>query len=151
MAKSELTKQIELALWNTLKKMGVYICSEVGIGMIGSSREIVDFLSFDSKGIWRCYEIKISKQDFNSNCKHTFVGHFNYYAMTKELYEKIKDKIQHNVGCYILSGDQVYCIKKARKVELGISEEILRYSFMKSLSREFDKVMKKNYKKKIKE
>ena len=153
MAKSELTKQIELALWNSTNKMGIYKCCEVGIRgsnqYYGSGEGIVDFVTYDTKGIWKCYEIKVSKADFNSKCIHTFVGNYNYYVMTRELYEKVKNNISKGIGVFLLSDDTMYSVKKATCQKLGVSEEILKYSFMKSLSREFDKGMKKNYAKRL--
>ena len=53
----------------------------------------IDFMTMDSKEIFRCFEIKISKSDFRSNHGHNFVGNFNYYVMPKELYYEVEKEI----------------------------------------------------------
>lgn len=118
--------------------MGVFGCFEVTIGWFGDER--VDYMTYDTKGVWRCYEIKVSKADFHSKAKKTFIGHFNYYVLTKELYEEVKDEIPAHVGVYIGSS----CVKRAKKQELAIDEQILKDSLIRSLSREAEKLMKSN-------
>lgn len=67
MAKSEMTKKLEREIWKATNKTGVFGCFEVTIGFNGNER--VDFLTYDTKGIWRCYEIKVSKKIFTVNQK----------------------------------------------------------------------------------
>lgn len=104
-----------------------------------NSRERVDLLTYDTKGNWRFYELKISKSDFYSNSKHTFLGHFNYYVMPIELYEQVKSDIPKHVGCYVSYGGLCVSIKKAQRQELKIKKDELLFSFMQSLSRENEK------------
>ncbi len=111
-------------------------CFEVTIGFGGKER--IDYMTYDTKGIWRCYEIKVSKADFHSKAKKTFLGHFNYYVMTKELYEEVKDEIPKHIGVYIGNSFK----KKAQKQELGIDEQVLKNSMIRSLYREFEKQYK---------
>ncbi len=133
--KSSLTEKLEKKIYKNTKKQGVFGCFEVTIGWFGSER--VDYLTYDTKGIWRCYEIKSTLADFkNKNAKITFVGHYNYYVMPQELYDAVKDEIPKHVGVYTESN---YCCKKAKKQELGVDEEILKNSLIRSLSREVDK------------
>lgn len=106
------------------------------IGWFGEER--VDYITYDTKGIWRCYEIKVSKSDFHSKAHNTFIGHYNYYVMTKELYEQVKDEIPKHIGVWL--GDS--CIKKAKKQDLAIDEQILKDSLIRSLYREAEKVIK---------
>lgn len=135
-AKTELTKRLEKDIWRATHKQGVFGCFEVTIGWFGNER--VDYITYDTKGIWRCYEIKISKSDFHSKAKKTFIGHFNYYVMTEELYETVKAEIPNNIGVYI--GD--YCVKKAKKQELSVDEQVLKNSMIRSLCREYEKLLK---------
>ncbi|MBT2215854.1 hypothetical protein KK120_08830 [Virgibacillus dakarensis] len=113
--------------------MGVFGCFEVTIGWYGDER--VDYITYDTKGIWRCYEIKVSKSDFYSKAKKTFIGHYNYYVLTKELYEQVKDDIPKHIGAYVGFSN----VKRARKQELGVDEQVLKDSLIRSLSREFEK------------
>lgn len=136
MAKTELTLKLERDIWNATHKQGVFCCFEVTIGWFGNER--VDYMTYDTKGIFRCYEIKVSKSDFHSKALHTFIGHYNYYVMPNELYEQVKDEIPQHIGVYI--GD--YCIKNARRQPLTADEQVLKDSLIRSLSREAEKVIK---------
>ena len=127
--------------------MGTYLCFEVMMpaqyrGTHASER--VDLLTYDTKGIWRFYELKISKSDFYSKAKHTFLGHYNYYVMPKELYEQIKQEIPDHVGCYVAweKGNHCECIKRPKKQELKVDKDKLMFSFMQALSRENAKYRK---------
>jgi len=134
--KTELTLKLERDIWGATAKQGVFGCFEVTIGWFGEER--VDYMTYDTKGIWRCYEIKISKSDFHSKAHNTFIGHYNYYVMTQELYEQIKEEIPNHIGVYI--GDS--CVKKAKRQELTIDEQILKNSLIRSLYREAEKTFK---------
>ncbi len=136
MAKTDLTLQLEKEIWLSTNKQGVFGCFEVTIGWFGEER--VDYLTYDTKGIWRCYEIKVSKSDFHSKAHNTFIGHFNYYVMPQELFEQVKDEIPSQIGVYI-NGN---CIKRAKKQVLQIDEQILKGSLIRSLHREYEKQYK---------
>lgn len=173
--KSQTTKELEQSASNTFKKLGTFLCFEVGINIKQKAfplwyeramkyckkenlppepkkvnreiTEIVDLLTWEkSKDIYRCYEIKSSLADFNSGHHITFVGHFNYYIMPQELYSKVQDKIPDFVGVYVKQGNYLVSIKKAKKQELKVDKEILQYSLLKSLYRDVEK-MKKELKK----
>lgn len=138
MAKSEATIQLERDIYSATKKMGVFGCYEVTIGWYGSER--VDYITYDTKGIWRCYEIKVSLSDFRSKAKLSFHGHYNYYVLTEELYEKVKDEIPKHIGVYV--GQRLK--KRPKKQELGVDENVLKSSLIRSLSREADKLIRSN-------
>ncbi|MES9681742.1 hypothetical protein ABWK22_02255 [Gottfriedia acidiceleris] len=94
-------------------------------------------MTYDTKGIWRCYEIKVSLSDFKSKAKKTFCGHFNYFVMPRELFDKVQDEIPAHIGVYV-NGT---CVKKAKKQELLVDEKVLKDSMIRSLSREADKLI----------
>lgn len=133
MAKTELTKELEMKIWKATHKQGTFGCFEVTIGWFGKER--VDYMTYDTKGVWRCYEIKISKSDFHSKSHNTFIGHFNYYVMTRELYEQVKDEVPKHIGVYL--GD--WCERKAKRQELKENEQVLKNSMIRSLCRDVDK------------
>lgn len=135
-AKTDLTKELEKRLWRATNKLGTFGCFEVTIGIGGIER--VDYLTYDTKGIWRCYEIKVSKEDFYSKAAKTFVGHYNYYVMPATLYEIVKHDIPKHIGVHDGSG----CIKPAMKQELTVDEQVLKDSMIRSLFREYEKFIK---------
>lgn len=134
--KTEQTLQLERDIFSATKKKGIFGCFEVTIGFNGNER--VDYITYSTQGIWRCYEIKISKSDFHSKAHNTFIGHFNYYVMPKELYEEVKNEIPKHIGVYIRDS----LIRNPKKQELKVDEQILKDSLIRSLCREADKVFK---------
>ncbi|MGO4039037.1 hypothetical protein [Staphylococcus pseudintermedius] len=138
--KSNKTIAAERYLYDLLLKgkLNVYGCHEVTIGIepLKKGREIVDFLTYDSKNVFRAYEIKVTKEDLKSTAKLSFVGHYNYLVLTEELYEEVKDTnlIPFNVGLVVV-GKGV--IKKSGRKTLNMSDNIkLLESLMRSLNRE---------------
>lgn len=136
MGKTDKTLELEREIWGATHKQGVFCCFEVTIGWFGDER--VDYMTYDTKGIWRCYEIKVSVSDFRSKAKNTFIGHFNYYVMPQELFGKVKDEIPSHVGVYV--GGR--CVKRAKRQDLKVDEQALKDSFIRSLYREAEKVIK---------
>ncbi|EGQ3740955.1 hypothetical protein GMI01_03390 [Staphylococcus pseudintermedius] len=138
--KSNKTIAAERYLYNLLLKgkLNVYGCHEVTIGIepLKKGREIVDFLTYDSKNVFRAYEIKVTKEDLKSNAKLSFVGHYNYFVLPRQLYEEVKgtDLLPFNVGIVII-GEGL--IKKSGRKTLSMSDNIkLLESLMRSLNRE---------------
>lgn len=131
--KTKKTLELERLIWKATHTQGTFGCFEVTIGWFGNER--VDYMTYDTKGIWRCYEIKVTKSDFRSKAANTFLGHYNYYVMPSELYEEIKAEIPPHIGVY--TGKT--CAKKARRQELGTDEQILKNSLIRSLCREVGK------------
>lgn len=121
---------------------GTFGCFEVTIGWYGKER--VDYLTYDTKGIFRCYEVKVTKSDFHSPCAKSFLGHFNYYVMPEDLYEDVKGEIPDWVGVYVTQGNTwLRNIKKAKRQEVPADiMDILKDSMIRSLFRDADKVWK---------
>lgn len=97
--KTAETVALEKAIRRATYKMGTFGCYEVTIGYGGKER--VDYMTYDTKGIFRCYEVKVSKADFHSAAVKSFVGHYNYYVLTRELYDQVKGEIPDWVGVYM--------------------------------------------------
>lgn len=135
-AKTKITEQLEKAIKMATSKIGTFSCFEVTIGFSGNER--VDFMTLNTKNVWRCYEIKASISDFRSKAKKTFVGHYNYFVLTNELYELVKNEIPSHIGVYVYGT----CVKKAKKQELTVSDDVLRFSMIRSLSRDATKLYK---------
>lgn len=142
---TELTKNLKLGIWNSTHKQGTFGCFEVTIGWFGHER--VDYMTYDTNGIWRCYEIKITKSDFRSKNHNTFIGNFNYYIMPPELYEQVNAEIPEGIGVYVQENHpyrkypQLKSIRKSVRRELKIDEQVMKNSMIRSLCREFDKQM----------
>ena len=141
------TKELEDILYFSLWKQGTYMCFEVAMpnpsGRVMKSLERVDMLSYETKGIWRFYELKVSKSDFHSKHKVTFLGHYNYYVMPYSLFVEVQEEIPDWVGVYAAyESGNLQCVKKPKKQELQIDHELLMFNFMQALSRENTKYRK---------
>ena len=136
--KNETTKKLEQLIHGVTARNGTFGCFEVTIGWNGKER--VDYLTYDNNGVFKCYEIKSSVADFRSKSAHTFVGHYNYYVLTKEVYNAVKNEIPSDVGVYI--GDSI--VKGARRRQLVVDETVLRDSLIRSLHREAEKLYQMN-------
>ena len=135
--KTEETIKLEHEIWKATINQGTFGVLECTLGWFGKER--VDYITYNTKGEFRCYEIKISKSDFHSKAHNSFVGNFNYYVMPKVLYDEVKDEIASDIGIWI---DGNKCIKKAKRQDLKIDEQILKDSIIRSLCREVNKSMK---------
>ena len=143
------TKEIEHIAYKHFSKIGWYGCFEVAIprAIIDKyHRERLDFLTYETNGIWRAYEIKRNKQDFYSGHAWSWIGNYNYFIMPKELYNEVKNDIPDGVGvwCVYESGKRrwIECEKKPKKRELLCSPNDMMFSLMQGLSREYRKYRK---------
>lgn len=154
MAKTQLTKNVEKFLWDQYikNKMGVYGCFEVTIGdrdtWHGGGFDRVDFMTYDSKGEFRCYEIKVSKADFNSSAKKSFYGDFNYFVLPQRLYNELGGKDYFNQYKYRDIGILVYgrehpCVKQPKRQSVAFNTRAdLMESMLRSMFREEKKLYK---------
>ena len=143
------TREIEHTAYKHFSKIGWYGCFEVAVprAIIDKyHRERVDLLTYETNGIWRAYEIKRNKEDFYSGCAWSWIGHYNYFIMPKELYNDVKDDIPEGIGvwCVYDYGKRkgMACERKPKKRELLCSHEDMLFSIMQSLSREYKKYRK---------
>ena len=154
-AKTQLTLDMEEALYFYGLEQNEIIVEEVsmpdGLG-------IVDTLACRTKPDgtyeWRCYELKVSKSDFKSTAKISFIGNYNYYVMPKPLYDAVKNEIPNYIGAMVylpfdnelesdaLTKGSLTIMKKASRQELLVEEGQLMNSFLHSLFREVRKAKK---------
>lgn len=156
MSKRADTVAIEERLYHMVQKKKIYGCSEVTIGFYGNGHgnEIVDFCTMDSKGIVRCYEIKVTLADFKSKAKKSWYGHYNYLVVSEELLsvltEELLDKyIPQYVGlaipCFDSWSDGIKIIRNAKRQTLISEDEIMmKESLVRTLSHKLNMVRDSN-------
>ncbi|HIW71357.1 MAG TPA: hypothetical protein H9875_01895 [Candidatus Levilactobacillus faecigallinarum] len=97
--KTKLTLEMEQTLYYYCREAGATAVEEV---TMPDDQGIVDTLSYqelpDKSVEWRCYELKVTKSDFHSHAKLSFVGHYNYFVLPLKLYQEIKDEIPAKIG-----------------------------------------------------
>lgn len=149
MAKRQETLDIEAALGQMCREKRIYGCKEVTIGFPHQKmgNEICDFVTMDSKGTFRCYEIKVSLSDLQSSAKKSWYGIYNYLVITKELADKVEDWdkfLPKDIGILVLmqyaSHPELYSIRKAkRKVISSEMQNILQESLIRTLYNKMEK------------
>lgn len=109
----------------------IYWAKEITFDNGTSTKCRVDFMKFKpvnntvsgiEKGDFYCFEVKSSVEDFHSKNGHNFLGDYNYYIMTEEVYEKVKNEIPYYVGVLVPDGMNyrgkwynLKSVKKARR------------------------------------
>ncbi|GAF41918.1 hypothetical protein FC83_GL000114 [Agrilactobacillus composti DSM 18527 = JCM 14202] len=125
---------------------------------------IVDTLSQDSEQAYTCFELKVTKNDFHSKAKLSFVGHYNYFVFPSHLLDQVLAEVPDNIGILVFDyyapelrqtrrlpvPGTLTIYKKAPKQTLGLDETQLAQHFLRSLNREVDKAKRltnglKNY------
>jgi len=142
------TDELEIYIYFHLAKLGTYLCFEVMMpfDFLPNNRmnnERVDLLTYNTKGEWRFYELKVSVSDFHSKAKKTFYGNFNYFVMPRSVYEKVKNEIPDGIGCYIVDDNYhfIESVKKAKCMKFAGNEDSLKKAFTQSLSRQHFQLM----------
>ena len=154
--KTKLTKQLESTLYQYCLEQGAYVVEEVAMP---ADKGIVDTLSYqqlpDGQIEWRCYELKVTKADFHSKAKLSFIGHYNYFVLPQQLYLEVQSEIPDHIGVLIYRAfDQralelapqplrtpgfLTVAKKAQRQDLQVEQTPLISHFITSLFREVDK------------
>ena len=158
MTKTKMTRRIERTLWRKMvaEKKSTYGAFEVTVGYVGQKvrgYDRADFVTMDTNGIVRAYEIKTSVEDFYSDAELSWCGDYNYFALTQQVYDEVKDSRPlswTNVGVYVLVpseklGDNLVCVKSAKKNtrSLGQRAEVME-SMLKAASRDAGKLFKQD-------
>lgn len=109
MNKRKETKDLEYIVYeHYYLKHSLNCALEVSIPFGGRA----DFVGLKKKEV-TVVEIKVSKQDFKSKNGHNFYGHKNYYAMTQELFEQVKDDIPKHIGVIVSVSGAFKIVKNA--------------------------------------
>ncbi|MCD5003222.1 hypothetical protein IV487_12180 [Enterococcus saccharolyticus] len=150
--KTSLTVQMEETLYYYCRENGDIVVEEV---TMPDDQGIVDTLSCrldaESQFEWRCYELKVSKADFRSKAKLSFVGHYNYFVLPEQLYVSVQDEIPAHIGVLVyhayvsedLGMPGYFTIaKKPQRQALQVNEHQLLYRLIASQAREVGKAKK---------
>ncbi|MFC6171318.1 hypothetical protein [Loigolactobacillus jiayinensis] len=153
--KTKQTLAIEQALYAYCSEKGYSAVEEV---TLPDDLGIVDMVALrtdeQQQQEWRCYELKISKADFHSTARLSFVGHYNYFVLTAALYTQVATKIPPHIGVLLYhpfkKGAAVAVpgyltvAKAARRQELLTTANVLTTHFMLALAREAAKFKQAN-------
>lgn len=135
-----LEEIITLATW----KPGIIGCAEVGLGELG----IVDYATVELGGdqLIRCYELKITRSDFLSDAKKSFVGNYNFYVIPSELYDSVKGDIETWVGCWTIDRlGHAHRKKPAKRMRPGVTPSYMTGRIVLALERQHLKYVEKDW------
>lgn len=154
--KTKLTLELESTLYAYCREAGAFAVEEV---TMPADQGIVDTLSYQELPSgeieWRCYELKVTKSDFHSKAKLSFVGHYNYFVLPLKLYQAVADEIPAHIGVLIYrpfnkemlatatetpsTPGYLTVVRPPRRQELQVSESELTTRFIASQAREVGK------------
>lgn len=156
--KTTLTLMMEKALYHYCLEQGAIVVEEVSMP---EEQGIVDTLACytDAQGNrqWRCFELKVSRADFRSKAKLSFIGHYNYFVLPEALYLSVREEIPDGIGVLVYrpyaaafaaeeGAPGTFTIeKKPKRQELQVAEAALTNRFIASLSREVQKAKRMDY------
>ena len=141
------TKEIENIAYNYLWKKGWYGVFEVAIPRTIVNkyhRERVDFLTYETTGVYRAYEIKRDKNDFYSGCAWSWIGNYNYFIMPNSLYADVKKDIPKDIGVWVVYdfSKKMECVKKPKRRDLLCAPADMQFAMLQAMSREYKKYRK---------
>ena len=143
------TKMIEKILQTSLFSSNPRLAKEYGTTEVtigfhrnGKGDEIVDFMSYDAqKEIFRCYEIKVTMEDFHSGAKKSWCGNYNYLVLSKELYtqqslKKWTEDLPDGIGIVVINtstADKKTVLNPKKKEISDNQKDILKSSLLRTL------------------
>lgn len=156
MTKTQLTLDLEKTLYAYWEELGATAVEEV---VMPDDTGIVDTLVLQVEGsgahTWRCFELKVTKSDFHSDAKLSFVGNYNYFVLPASLYPKLKDEIPAHIGVMtyrafdaaamaaalapVTTPGALRIVKPARYQDLQVQDGELMERLTGSLNREVQK------------
>lgn len=155
MSKTQLTLDLEKTLYAYWEDQGAVAVEEVSLP---EDAGIVDTLVLQTDGdehTWRCFELKVTKSDFHSDAKLSFVGDYNYFVLPAKLYPQVQAEIPAHIGVMtyrafdaaalaaslvpVTVPGALTIVRPARHQELQISDSQLMAHFVSSLNREVQK------------
>lgn len=146
--KTQLTRDPEKTLYAYWEEQGATAVEEV---TMPDDFGIVDTL-VRQKQENGCFELKVTKADFHSQARLSFVGHYNYFVLPQRLYQAVVAEIPAGFGVFVYHPFSKAAIaasavpvstpgtltiaKPARRQSLQVPEEQLTDHFIASLNRE---------------
>lgn len=154
--KTKLTLQLEQTLYAYWQDQGVPVVEEVTMpqdaGIVDSlARQVAP----DGSITWRCFELKVTKADFHSGAKWSFVGDYNYFVLPATLYPKVEADVPAGIGVMtyrayskaamaastlpVITPGQLTVVRPPRRQALQVPPVELETRFVASLNREVQK------------
>lgn len=154
MARPEITAKLSCMLEKKINPYNdprIYWAKEVTFDYSTNHAVRVDYMKFTpannsvsgiEKGDFYCYEIKSSVEDFRSGHGLNFIGDYNYLVMPMNVYAAISLEIPHYVGIYAPDGNELACIKKAKRRDRTRPVSEILLMMFRSANRDYRKTVK---------
>lgn len=82
-------------------------------------------------------------EDFHSGHGLNFLGDYNYLVMPSDVYAAVSQEVPHYVGIYTPDGNELACIRKAKRHNRTKSVPEMLLMMFRSASREYRKARRK--------
>lgn len=154
MTRPEITKNLSEAIERKINPYNdprIYWAKEVTFDYSSSHAIRVDYMKFKpvnnsvsgiEKGDFYCYEVKSSVEDFHSGHGLNFIGDYNYLIMEEKVYAAVSLEIPHYVGIYIPDGNELVCIRKAKRRDRTRPTSEMLLMMFRSANRDYRKKLK---------
>ena len=148
---AELSAMVEKKI-NPNNDPRIYWAKEVTFDYLTNHAVRVDYMKFVpinnsvsgiEKGDVYCYEIKSSVEDFHSGHGLNFIGDYNYLVMLEKVYATVSLEVPYHVGVYVPEGNELTCIKKAKRRDRTRPVSEILLMMFRSASRDYRKTTKK--------
>ena len=155
MTRPEITRNLSLMIERKINPYNdprIYWAKEVTFDYSTDHAIRVDYMRFApvnnsisgiEKGDFYCYEVKSSVEDCHSGHGLNFIGDYNYIVMPQEVYITVKTEIPYYIGVYIPDGEELKCIRKAKRHNRTRSVSEMLLMMFRSYARDYRKVSKK--------
>lgn len=148
--KTTETLDMEKTLYSYCRQLMHLVVEEV---TLPEGQGIVDTLSLSPEQEFTCFELKITKADFHSNAKLSFIGNYNYFVFPRHLVPEVVAEVPENIGILVFDYYEPLLaqshrletpgyfteFKKPIHQPLALDREALLNRFLHSLNREVDK------------
>ena len=154
MTRPEITAELSAMLEKKINPCNdprIYWAKEVTFDYSTDHAVRVDYMRFVpannsvsgiEKGDCYCYEIKSSVADFRSGHGLNFIGDYNYLVLPGIARALISLEIPLDVGIYIPEGNELTCIKKARRRDRTKPVSEILLMMFRSANRDYRKAVK---------
>lgn len=94
-----------------------------------------EFIEKEYLPLFSCFEIKITREDFKSECGHNFVGNLNYYVMPLKLFKEIKEKIPDDIGVITFNIESANSIRQTKAAKFRVLTDKENFNLLFSLAK----------------
>ena len=153
--RKEVTEKLSRLLEDHLNPRNdprIYTAREVTFGYGTPEHIRVDYMLFKPEnnsrsgiehGDFYCYEVKSSVEDFKSPNGHNMIGDYNYYVMSREVFDAVENMVPYKIGVLIpepesfdATATRLTSVKRAKRCNRQYALSEMLFAMFRSANRE---------------